>query len=268
MPKSILLDPDVLLQPGRIPLTDIEVNSYARTMEEERAVFSREEFLAIWEDMVAIRHFETILNEIKIKRTFQGVQYDHLGPAHLSIGQEASAVGMAFLLRPEDHIYGSHRSHGEILAKGFSAIRCLEEGALMRIMESYLGGAILRPLEKEHSGTVKELAWSFMLFGAYSEIFARETGFNRGLGGSMHAFSPPSASIRTMPLWAGRDPSPRAPPCSNGSTASPELWSATSATPASAAGRSGRESLSPAWTSTGTCGIRLWAAGCRFFSTA
>ncbi len=191
MPKSILLDPDVLLQPGRIPLTDIEVNSYARTMEEERAVFSREEFLAIWEDMVAIRHFETILNEIKIKRTFQGVQYDHLGPAHLSIGQEASAVGMAFLLRPEDHIYGSHRSHGEILAKGFSAIRCLEEGALMRIMESYLGGAILRPLEKEHSGTVKELAWSFMLFGAYSEIFARETGFNRGLGGSMHAFFTP-----------------------------------------------------------------------------
>src|ERR1035441_9069850 len=31
----------------------------------------------------------------------------------------------------------------------------------------------------------------FFLYGAYSEIFARETGFNRGLGGSMHAFFTP-----------------------------------------------------------------------------
>ena len=28
---------------------------------------------------------------------------------------------MAFSLAPEDHIFGSHRSHGEILAKGLSA---------------------------------------------------------------------------------------------------------------------------------------------------
>ena len=35
-------------------------------------------------------------------------------------------MGMAFCLGPEDHIFGSHRSHGEILAKGFSAIRKLE----------------------------------------------------------------------------------------------------------------------------------------------
>ena len=31
----------------------------------------------------------------------------------------------------------------------------------------------------------------FFIYGAYSEIFARDTGFNRGLGGSMHAFFTP-----------------------------------------------------------------------------
>ena len=35
---------------------------------------------------------------------------------------------------------------------------------------------------------VKELAIRFILYGTLSEIFARETGFHLGMGGSMHAF--------------------------------------------------------------------------------
>ena len=96
--------------------------------------------------MCAIREFETILNEIKTKGAFQGVAYNHAGPAHLSIGQEAAAVGMAFSLTPDDHIFGSHRSHGEILAKGFSGHP--PAGAtrqLLEIMKSYRDGAMLRP---------------------------------------------------------------------------------------------------------------------------
>jgi 2-oxoisovalerate dehydrogenase E1 component len=38
---------------------------------------------------------------------------------------------------------------------------------------------------------VKERARRFFVYGAYSEIFARETGLNRGMGGSMHAFFTP-----------------------------------------------------------------------------
>ncbi len=37
----------------------------------------------------------------------------------------------------------------------------------------------------------QDLAFRFFVYGAYSEIFARETGLNRGLGGSMHAFFTP-----------------------------------------------------------------------------
>ena len=39
-------------------------------------------------------------------------------------------MGMAFSLTPDDHIFGSHRSHGEILAKGFAAIRQLGDREL------------------------------------------------------------------------------------------------------------------------------------------
>jgi 2-oxoisovalerate dehydrogenase E1 component len=191
MPKSIIIEPEQVLAKATIHFSDIPVNTYERTVEEEIASFSREEFLAIWQDMCAIRRFETILNEIKIKGVFQGVTYNHAGPAHLSIGQEAAAVGMAFSLTSDDHIYGSHRSHGEILAKGFSAMRRWSDAELLEMMRSYRDGELLSRVEKGYQGKVQGLARRFFIYGAYSEIFARETGFNRGLGGSMHAFFTP-----------------------------------------------------------------------------
>ena len=191
MPKSIAIEPEAVFARSTIHLSDIEVNAYQKTGDQERASYSSEEFLAIWQDMCAIRQFETILNEIKTKGAFQGLAYNHAGPAHLSIGQEAAAVGMAFSLTSDDHIYGSHRSHGEILAKGFSAIRQWSDAQLMELMKTYRDGALLAQVEKGYQGTVKGLAVRFFVYGAYCELFARETGFNRGLGGSMHAFFTP-----------------------------------------------------------------------------
>src|SRR5437868_415776 len=191
MPKSIIIEPEKVFAAETLRLSAIPVNAYETTIEQELASYSREDFLNIWQDMCAIREFETILNEIKTKGAYKGFEYNHAGPAHLSIGQEAAAVGMAFPLGPEDHIFGSHRSHGEILAKGFSAIRQLSEAQLLDIMRSYRDGALLRPVEKKFRGTTRDLALRFFIYGAYSEIFARETGFNRGLGGSMHAFFAP-----------------------------------------------------------------------------
>jgi 2-oxoisovalerate dehydrogenase E1 component len=191
MPKSIIIEPEKVFARGAIHLSDIQVNAYQRTGEEELAAYSPEEFLAIWQDMCAIRQFETILNDIKTKGAFQGLAYNHAGPAHLSIGQEAAAVGMAFSLTSDDHIYGSHRSHGEILAKGFAAMRHWSEAQLLEVMKSFRDGALLGPVEKGYQGSVRGLAARFFVYGAYSEIFARETGFNRGLGGSMHAFFTP-----------------------------------------------------------------------------
>jgi 2-oxoisovalerate dehydrogenase E1 component len=189
--KVLEIKPEQELSPDLIHFDDIPVNAYRMTTEEERSRYSTEDFLDIWRDMWAIREFETILNEIKLKGAYRGVAYDHAGPAHLSLGQEAAAVGMAFSLTPDDHIFGSHRSHGEILAKGFSAIRQLGEEQLLDIMRTYRDGVVLGPVERGFDGSVRELATRFFIYGAYGEIFARETGFNRGLGGSMHAFFTP-----------------------------------------------------------------------------
>src|SRR5438067_13301874 len=133
MPKSILIEPEKVFAPSAIHFSDIPVNAYTGTLSE----FSAEDVLHIYQDMCAIREFETILNEIKTKGAYKGVSYNHAGPAHLSIGQEAAAVGMAFSLTPDDHIFGSHRSHGEILAKGYSAIRQLSDDQLLHIMRGY-----------------------------------------------------------------------------------------------------------------------------------
>lgn len=169
----------------------IPINQYNKTIEEEKENFSKEDFLRIFHDMVVIREFETMINLIKTRGEYNEIPYNHPGPAHLSIGQEAAAVGMAYNLGVEDFIFGSHRSHGEILAKGLSAIAKLDDETLENIMETHFDGKTLAPVKAGHKGTTKELAVKFLIYGTLSEIFARETGFNKGLGGSMHAFFTP-----------------------------------------------------------------------------
>ena len=191
MPKIQFIDPNEVRKAGEITFQPIPVNQYNKSIEEEKDNFSDEELIGIYADMVIIREFETMLNEIKIKGEYNGIDYNHPGPAHLSIGQEAAAVGMAFTLTINDFIFGSHRSHGEILAKGLSAIHKLTEAELVKIMESHFDGKTFAPVKANFSGSVKELAIRFLIYGTLAEIFARETGFNRGLGGSMHAFFTP-----------------------------------------------------------------------------
>lgn len=210
MPKSITIHPGEVRQAGQITFQPIPVNQYSRSLADELDRFAREDLLRIHRDMAVIRAFETMLQEVKTKTAFQGIEYNHRGPAHLSIGQEASAVGQAFLLGIDDHIFGSHRSHGEILAKGLSAIEKLDDDTLMSIMKGYMDGAILKALEAPIPGTngtkpnsVKSLAIDFLLYGALAEIFGREAGFNKGMGGSMHAFFTPFGVFPNNALVGG-----------------------------------------------------------------
>ena len=191
MPKSQFIDPKEARKKGEIKFSPIPVNQYNRSLSEERKNFNDDDLIRIYHDMRLIREFEEMLNLIKTTGEYQGIKYNHPGPAHLSIGQEAAAVGMAYTLTVDDFIFGSHRSHGEILAKGLSAIHQLTDAHLLKIMEEFFHGAILKIVQKNHEGDVKSLARRFLVYGTLAEIFARETGFNRGLGGSMHAFFTP-----------------------------------------------------------------------------
>lgn len=207
MPKIQFVDPVEMRKPGKITFQDIPINQYNKTIEEEKSNFSAEDFLRIQRDMVYIREFETMLNLIKTTGQYREIEYNYPGPAHLSIGQEAAAVGQAYLLTTDDFIFGSHRSHGEIIAKGLSAIHQLSDEQLLTIMRDFFDGAIYQVVEEAAtSSSVKDLAIDFLLYGALAEIFGRETGFNKGLGGSMHAFFTPFGIYPNNAIVGGSAP--------------------------------------------------------------
>ena len=195
MPKSLYIDPNKTLRPEehKIVLPEIPVMQYNKTIKDElgEGHFTKEDLLRIYHDMFVIREFETMLNLVKTTGGYNGVEYNNPGPAHLSAGQEAAAVGMAYNLDTDDFIFGSHRSHGEILAKGLRSIQILPDEELEKIMNGFWDGATVAVAKTGFKGPTKELGIRFLLYGAMAEIFARTTGFNKGLGGSMHTFFTP-----------------------------------------------------------------------------
>ena len=191
MSKQLFVDPNERRATGVIHFEDIPVNQYKKTVKDELGNFTKEQFVNIYRDMLTLREFETMINLIKKTGEYNGVAYNHPGPAHLSMGQEAAAVGEAFHLDVNDFIFGSHRAHSDILAKGLSAIEKLSDEALLDIMKNFLDGRTYEVIKDEPHENVKDIAINFLLYGAMAEIFARETGFNRGLGGSMHTFFTP-----------------------------------------------------------------------------
>lgn len=188
MPKSLTIDPSDVRKRSVIKSQEIPVNAYVEDAKQEAAEYGSDNLVRMYRDMLYIREFEAMLDAIKKEGVYEGIEYNHKGPAHLSIGQEAAAVGQSYHLTTDDFIFGSHRSHGEILAKSLSAIEKLSESALTDTMESYMDGAPLRVVETFTKGNVKDLAINYTLYGTLAEIFGRETGFNKGMGGSMHAF--------------------------------------------------------------------------------
>jgi 2-oxoisovalerate dehydrogenase E1 component len=192
MPKSQLVDPNLTRRAGALTFGEIPIHAYARGIEEERQALGETLLVEMLRDMMILREFETMLGSFKSQGAYAGIKYAYLGPAHLSVGQEAAAVGAARALKLVDHAFGSHRGHGEFLAKGLAAIAEADEDALQRTMRNYGGGALLSSLDKRMAaGSVRERAIQFLVYGLLAEIFMRDNGFNRGMGGSMHAFFPP-----------------------------------------------------------------------------
>ncbi len=190
MPKSIFVDPKTVRQKGVVSVPEIPMNQYSSSVSDVSKEYTKEELLGIFRDMYLIRVFESVLFDIKKYECYCGIPFRYDGPLHLSLGQEAAAVGQAFLLTKDDFVFGSHRSHGEVLAKGLSAIRTLSNEELNTVMEEYDGGRI-RKIVIRDTVDIKSLAEDFLLYGTMAEILACPTGFQEGLSGSMHAFFPP-----------------------------------------------------------------------------
>ncbi|MCD4550311.1 alpha-ketoacid dehydrogenase subunit alpha/beta [Schaalia sp. lx-260] len=206
MTKTLIVDPAKVRARGTLNLPEIPLNSYEFNLETEVNRYGQDGLVRMLHDMIVIRTFESMLDSIKKTGEWEGVAYDHKGPAHLGIGQEAAYVGQSFVLSPDDQLFGSHRSHGEILAKCYSAMRQIDDASLEKIMKEFLDGETLSFAEKIDFAHTKELTENFILFGALAEIFARKSGFNRGLGGSMHTFFLPFGSYPNNAIVGGSAP--------------------------------------------------------------
>jgi 2-oxoisovalerate dehydrogenase E1 component len=203
MPKDQVICPEETRKAGEITFKPVPVMQYKSDYKKEEEKYGKERLVKMYYDMLMIREFETMLNQIKVQGSYEGMEYNHPGPAHLSIGQEAAAVGQAVNLDTDDYIFGSHRSHGEILAKCLSAVSKLDEDKLTSIMDEFFDGATVNVVKDGSHESVKDLAEDFVLYGTLAEIFARQTGFNKGLGGSMHAFFIPFGSMPNNALVGG-----------------------------------------------------------------
>jgi acetoin:2,6-dichlorophenolindophenol oxidoreductase subunit alpha len=78
------------------------------------AKYTKDELREALRKMHLIRKFEEGAEDLYIR----GLSY---GTMHLSVGQEASAVGATMMLRRSDYITSTHRGHGHCIGKGAEA---------------------------------------------------------------------------------------------------------------------------------------------------
>ncbi|MFF0094816.1 thiamine pyrophosphate-dependent enzyme [Streptomyces canus] len=207
MAKELMIDPSAVRERRELTLAPVPVNAYVPDLERERSLYGTDALRRIGRDMVLVREFELMLNAIKREGSYLGIDYVHQGPAHLSIGQEAAAVGQAFSLGVTDKVFGSHRSHGEVIAKGLSAIAESTPDSLNPELEAWSDGAVWRVVrERLADNDFEQQAINFLMYGMTAETFGRSTGFNRGLGGSMHAFFPPLGIFPNNAIVGGSAP--------------------------------------------------------------
>ncbi|MHC4154725.1 MAG: thiamine pyrophosphate-dependent enzyme, partial [Planctomycetota bacterium] len=104
--------------------------------------------------------------------------YKFSGATHLSIGQEAVAVGANAALRADDYITSSHRGHGHSIAKEAYALKAMSEAQLEAFIEQ-----VTFVSEKTD---LFEKALEVHLYRTMAEFMGKEEGYCRGRGGGMH----------------------------------------------------------------------------------
>ena len=109
------------------------------------------------EGMWAVRLFEEGVDSLFARGLMHGTM-------HLSIGQEASAIGASAALRRSDFITSTHRGHGHCIGKGADLTRMM------------------------------------------AELLAKQTGYCRGRGGSMHIADAATGNLGANGIVAGGIP--------------------------------------------------------------
>ena len=135
-----------------------------------RSALPSERLVGLYRDMKRIRMVEEAIAD-------RYAEAEMRCPVHLSIGQEAAAVGVCTALRVTDKIYSSHRAHAHYLAKGGDLRRMLAEiyGKAAGCVGGRGGSMHLMDLEKGMVGSIPIVASSIPL-AVGSALAAKRSG--------------------------------------------------------------------------------------------
>jgi len=165
--------------PSTVGLGEIAAYQYQGTLKDEISRrLGKEQAVGLLEWMLTIRAFEQMIISLKdgAVKPYEGFSFT--GATHLSIGQEAVAVGTMAALLPDDYITSTHRGHGHSIAKGAYAILAMSQEQLGEFIGEAAGGRSREEL--------REAALQLHMGKTMSELLGREDGYCRGRGGGMH----------------------------------------------------------------------------------
>jgi 2-oxoisovalerate dehydrogenase E1 component len=182
MPKHMDVLPN--FQRATIEFAPIPQFVYEGDLQSELAAgLPADEAVRMYDHLLHIRHFEETIVLLKSARYKPLPKFRFIGATHLSIGQEAVAVGTMAALNPDDYITSTHRGHGHSIAKGAFA---LERADTARLLEFLGDRAGEYDFDRSDRDAAFDAALQEHLFRTMAELFGKEEGYCRGRGGGMH----------------------------------------------------------------------------------
>ena len=178
-PKEIIARPD--FKPKTLTFGEVPCFQYDRNLKQELAdgTITKEEAIAMYRQILYIRVFEETIIKLRSGELVPHEGYVFAGTTHLSIGQEAVAVGACSVLNITDYITSTHRGHGHGIAKSGYALQEMDDKKL----KDFIGGVGSFTSEKE---SLAEQALEVHMYRTLCEFMGKEEGYCRGRGGGMH----------------------------------------------------------------------------------
>lgn len=176
--KAITRGPD--FRPQELKFGTVKCFQYNQTLADEIKAnrLTKDDALFMYQWMAYIRAFETMIIKLRSGEVVPYEGYKFSGATHLSIGQEAVAVGANAALGREDYITSSHRGHGHGIAKSAFALREMDDAEL----KAFIAGVSYKPTQKG----LLEQALEVHMYRTMCEFMGKEEGYCRGVGGGMH----------------------------------------------------------------------------------
>ena len=176
--KSIIALPNFTAR--KLTFGEVPCFQYQKTLKDElkSGNLSREDAIFMYRQLLYIRAFESMIIKLRSGEMVPYEGYKFCGATHLSIGQEAVAVGANAAILAKDYITSSHRGHGHGIAKESYALREMSQ----ELQRQFLQGVSFKSEQED----LLEQALEVHLYRTMAEFLGKEEGYCRGRGGGMH----------------------------------------------------------------------------------